>query len=41
MHLNPLHDERYYAALEAAARAVFPHTDVLADGAVVDTDGDA
>jgi ribonuclease BN (tRNA processing enzyme) len=41
MHLNPLHDERYYAALEAAARAVFPHTDVLADGAVVDTDCDA
>ena len=40
MHLNPLHDESYYAALEAAARAVFPRTDVLPDGAVVDTDGD-
>ena len=39
MHLNPLHDESYYAALQAAARAVFPRTDVLADGAVVDTDG--
>jgi len=39
MHLNPLHDESYYAALEAAARAVFPHTDVLPDGAVVDTKG--
>jgi len=39
MHLNPLYDEIYYAALEAAARAVFPRTDVLADGAVVDTDG--
>ena len=41
MHLNPLHDEVYYAALEQAARAVFPRTDVLADGAVVDTDGAA
>ena len=40
MHLNPLHDESYYAALEAAARAVFPRTDVLPDGAVVDTDGE-
>ena len=40
MHLNPLYDEIYYAALEAAARAVFPRTDVLADGAVIDTDGD-
>jgi len=39
MHLNPLHDESYYAALEAAARAVFARTDVLPDGAVVDTDG--
>ncbi|HEY5386855.1 MAG TPA: MBL fold metallo-hydrolase [Thermoleophilia bacterium] len=39
MHLNPLHDEVYYAALQAAARAVFPRTDVLPDGAVVDTDG--
>jgi ribonuclease BN (tRNA processing enzyme) len=38
MHLNPLHDESYYAALEAAARSVFPRTDVLPDGAVVDTD---
>ena len=41
MHLNPLHDESYYAALETAARAVFPRTDVLPDGAVVDTDGGA
>jgi ribonuclease BN (tRNA processing enzyme) len=40
IHLNPLHDETYYAALEAAARAIFPRTDVLADGATVDTDGD-
>ena len=40
IHLNPLHNETYYAALETAARAVFPRTDVLADGAVVDTDGD-
>ncbi|MCX6362950.1 MAG: MBL fold metallo-hydrolase [Actinobacteria bacterium] len=39
IHLNPLHDESYYAALEASARAVFPRTDVLPDGAVVDTDG--
>jgi ribonuclease BN (tRNA processing enzyme) len=38
MHLNPLHDESYFAALEAAARAVFPRTYVLPDGAVVDTD---
>ena len=37
MHLNPLHDEAYYAALEQAARAVFPRTDVLPDGTVVDT----
>ena len=37
MHLNPLHDEDYYRALESAARTVFPPTDVLADGAVVDT----
>jgi ribonuclease BN (tRNA processing enzyme) len=41
MHLNPLYDETYYSALEAAARAVFPRTSVLADGAVVDTDGNA
>jgi ribonuclease BN (tRNA processing enzyme) len=41
MHLNPLHDESYYAALETAARDIFPRTDVLDDGAVVDTDGDA
>lgn len=40
MHLNPLHDEQYYRALESAARAVFPRTDVLPDGAVVDTVGD-
>jgi ribonuclease BN (tRNA processing enzyme) len=40
IHLNPLYDESYYAALEATARAVFPRTDVLPDGAVVDTDGE-
>jgi ribonuclease BN (tRNA processing enzyme) len=40
IHLNPLHDESYYAALEATARTVFPRTDVLPDGAVVDTDGE-
>jgi ribonuclease BN (tRNA processing enzyme) len=39
MHLNPLYDESYYVALETAARAVFPRTSVLADGAIVDTDG--
>ena len=38
MHLNPLHDEDYSAALEAAAQAVFPRSVVLPDGAVVDTD---
>jgi ribonuclease BN (tRNA processing enzyme) len=38
VHLNPLHDESYYVALEATARAVFPRTDVLPDGAVVDTE---
>jgi ribonuclease BN (tRNA processing enzyme) len=37
MHLNPLHDEDYYAVLEQAARAVFPRTTLLDDGAVVDT----
>ena len=41
IHLNPLYDESYFAALETAARAVFPRTDVLADAAVVDTDGEA
>jgi ribonuclease BN (tRNA processing enzyme) len=40
IHLNPLHDESYYAALEATARTVFPRTDVLPDGSVVDTDGE-
>jgi len=40
MHLNPLHDEDYYAALQRAARAVFPRSDVLPDGAVVDTSAD-
>jgi len=39
MHLNPLYDEEYYAALEAAARVIFPRTDVLPDGTIVDTDG--
>ncbi len=39
MHLNPLYDESYYASMEAAARAVFPRSDVLPDGAVVDTEG--
>lgn len=37
MHLNPLHDEDYYRVLEAAARAVFPPSRVLPDGAAVDT----
>ncbi len=37
MHLNPLHDEEYYAGLELAARAVFPDTDVVPDGTAVDT----
>jgi ribonuclease BN (tRNA processing enzyme) len=37
MHLNPLHDEDYYAALEQAARAIFPRADVVPDGTVVDT----
>lgn len=37
MHLNPLHDESYYAGLQAAGRAVFAHTEVLADSVVVDT----
>jgi ribonuclease BN (tRNA processing enzyme) len=37
MHLNPLHDEEYYAGLQQAARAVFPRTDVLPDGTTVDT----
>jgi ribonuclease BN (tRNA processing enzyme) len=37
MHLNPLHDEDYYARLEQAARAVFPATGILSDGSVVDT----
>ncbi len=40
MHLNPLHDEEYYEGLEQAARAIFPKTDVLRDGTVVDTDRD-
>jgi ribonuclease BN (tRNA processing enzyme) len=40
IHLNPLHDESYYATLEATARTVFPRTDVLPDGSVVDTDGE-
>ena len=39
MHLNPLYDESYYASMEAAARAVFPRSDVLPDGAVIDTEG--
>lgn len=37
MHLNPLHDEEYYAGLELAARAVFPDTVVVPDGTAVDT----
>lgn len=41
MHLNPLHDEAYYAGLEQAARAVFPNTHVPCDGTVVDTTRDA
>ena len=38
MHLNPFHDESYYAAQEVAGRAVFARTEVRADGAVIDTD---
>jgi ribonuclease BN (tRNA processing enzyme) len=37
MHLNPLYDEAYYAAMAAAARQGFAATDVLADGETVDT----
>jgi ribonuclease BN (tRNA processing enzyme) len=37
MHLNPLHDESYYAALEAAGRAVFARTELHTDGTVIDT----
>jgi ribonuclease BN (tRNA processing enzyme) len=37
MHLNPLHDEDYYATLEQAARVIFPRADVVPDGTVVDT----
>ena len=38
MHLNPLYDEDYYAAMVLAARSDFAATDVLADGELVDTD---
>ncbi len=37
MHLNPFYDESYYAAQEAAGRAVFPRTELHADGTVIDT----
>jgi len=37
MHLNPLHDESYYFAQQAAARAAFARTDVRADGEGIDT----
>ena len=40
LHLNPLLDEAAYVAMGAAARDVFPATDVLADGDAIDV-GDA
>lgn len=39
IHLNPLHDESYYAAMADAARTIFPATVVHEDGDTVDTDG--
>jgi ribonuclease BN (tRNA processing enzyme) len=38
LHLNPLLDEPAYATMAAAAREVFPATDVLADGDVIELD---
>jgi ribonuclease BN (tRNA processing enzyme) len=37
VHLNPLRDERYYAALAEIARAEFAQTEIRDDGSVVDT----
>jgi hypothetical protein len=37
MHLNPLHDDAYHQRLAAAARAVFPRTELHPDGTVLDT----
>lgn len=37
MHLNPLYDETYYAAMGAAARREFPNTEVRDDGETLDT----
>jgi ribonuclease BN (tRNA processing enzyme) len=37
MHLNPLHDDAYHQRLAAAARAVFPRTELHQDGTVLDT----
>ena len=38
MHLNPLHDDAYHQRLAAAAaRPVFPRTELHPDGAVLDT----
>lgn len=38
MHLNPLHDEAYYAALAASGRRIFARTELRHDGDVVATD---
>jgi ribonuclease BN (tRNA processing enzyme) len=40
VHLNPLSDERSYLAMRDAARAVFPHTDVVEDGTVATASAD-
>ena len=37
VHLNPLSGERSYLPMRDAARAVFPHTDVVEDGTVAAT----
>lgn len=37
IHLNPVYDETYYAAMAATARAAFPRTEVRDDGDSVDT----
>lgn len=39
IHLNPLHDESYYAAMAQAAQGVFPRSDVCDDGTVVGAGG--
>jgi ribonuclease BN (tRNA processing enzyme) len=38
VHLNPLRDEECYVAMAKAAGAVFPRTEVRADGDVIGTD---